>query len=205
MNCCRQCAPQAGMGYYVRPPRVRVRRAMNYYDRGMGRSLRGGRGLRGLGDVAAIPAGSQLTYTVQYSNSWNPTNPSFWSNTIAGQIAAVKAALQAQNIALLNYSDNTGFGSSANLTLNVQTLGDFGAVADIKSVIDGAFYNAAGISVSSSTLSVSQLASPGSATALTPIGTPPAAAPFDLGTFLTNNWIYIAGAVLGAVVVEDLL
>jgi hypothetical protein len=204
------------MSYYDRAgsiSKLRLPRSQTPASYGLGRVRGLGRGgrLHGLGDgTTYIPAGSQLTYSVQYANSFDPLNSSFWSMSIASQIATITQALQNQwNIVVINYQDNTPVtSSSASVTLNIQTMTDYSSVADIKSVIDGAFYNAAGISITSSTLAVNTLASPGSAGSQTNIGTgvppvPPAA--FDLGTWLGNNWLYLAGALVGVVVLEELL
>jgi hypothetical protein len=113
-----------------------------------------------LGDGAGVPAGSQFTYTAQFKSSINPTNSSFYS--FGSTISAIKQNLQNQwNIAIVGSQDNAGYlSTTGSATLQIQTLTDYGAVADLKSIIDGSFYNAAGAQVVSSNLVVNKLASP---------------------------------------------
>lgn len=207
---CTNCRPYPAMAYYDIPPRARVRMSGVQVHSRIRR-----RGMHGLGQTGDIPAGSQLTYTCTFSASLNPLSPSFSSESSA--IAAIAQALQSQyNIALLNWQDNSsGIGTTWTVSLNVQTMTDYGAVADIKSILDGTVYNAAGGSVQSSSLALNVLASPGAAGTQTSIGTPAqilaaatAASPsqtFDIGSWLGNNWMYVAAALIGVVVLEDLL
>jgi hypothetical protein len=198
---CQNCGRRRALAYYVNPPR----RLPTGRLAGMGRVRL--RGLRGLGQANDIPAGSQLAYTCTFSASLDPLNSSFYGE--ANAIASVTQNLQTQwNIAVLNWQDeSTGVGTTFTVTLNIQTLADYGSIADIRSVIDGAFYNAAGASVSASQLSLNALASPGSAGPQTNIAPPPKNpnVAFDLPTWFSNNWMYIAGGLVAVVVAREVL
>lgn len=163
------------------------------------------RGMRGLGDgAAAVPAGSILSYTVQFSNSF--------TNSISSTLAAVAQNLQAQwNIAVTQTTDNSKLLSfNGQVTMQVQVGSDYGAVTDVKSILDGAFYNSAGASVISSSIALISSGA-GSGTPVAAVGTAAAAAaaaaaaPFDLGTWLTTNWQYLAAAGVAAVVLHEVL
>lgn len=132
----------------------------NCSARGIGAPPQKRMGLGRLGQSGEVPAGSQLTYTVQFKPSWNPTKSSFYS--FGETISAITQNLKNQwNIAVVGSQDTGGFFSSTgNATLQIQTATDYSSVYDVKSVLDGAFYNAAGAQVLSSSLVVNRLASP---------------------------------------------
>ena len=171
--------------------------------------------LSGLGDgaVAGIPAGSQLSYAAKISASFNPLKAS--ARSLASTIAAVNQDLQDHwHIALLNWADKTptfslGVGDWT-VALNLQTLVDYGSLADIKSVVDGVFYNAAGASVTSSSMAISSLAAPASTSPTTAIGVPdlvnpPPPPPANVFDFLSQNALWIVAGVVAVVVLPRVL
>jgi hypothetical protein len=164
------------------------------------------RGMRGLGDTtAAVPAGSRLTYTIQFSNS-------FW-NSISSTLAAVANNLSSQwNIQVTGTTDNSKLLSfNGQVVMGIQVGSDYGAVSDVQSILDGAFYNAAGAAKISSSIALTSLGG-GVGAPVTVIGDPNAIppapnpnAPFDLGTWLTTNWMYVAAGLAAAVVAHEVL
>jgi hypothetical protein len=96
---------------------------------------------------SGIPSGTRLTYTASLVQSpYTVSSP-------ANVIAAVSRNLQsAWDITVVGSSSTGGVVSQASITLQLQTNTAYGALSDIKSIVDGAFYNVEGISVAQSNL-----------------------------------------------------
>lgn len=99
--------------------------------------------------AAGVPAGSRLTYTALLIQSpYTVSSPS-------SVIAAIGQNLASQwNISVVSSSYSGGVTSQASITLQLQTNVAFGAVSDIKSIVDGAFYNVESLAVQTSTLNL---------------------------------------------------
>jgi hypothetical protein len=188
------------------PPRFNYRRARL-------------RGLRGLGDGTYLPAGSVLTYSVQWQ-----TSP-FHVDTAQQILASIRGQLAAQGIVVDNYSDAAtssswtgwleneiaGTTAPAGFVIQVHTTMDFGQAADVQSIIDGNLYNA-GRSVVSSQIKMD--GGPGTApapiAAANPLGLPDGAwDPKQVPQPPKTDWTsYIGWAALGlgaALVVREVL
>lgn len=102
---------------------------------------------------AGVPAGSSLTYQATFTATANPLSASFYS--VQNVIAAVAANLQSQwGISVTGSSGSGTLTGTPTATLQLKTINPYGQLSDIKAVIDGAFYNAAGASVTSSNLTL---------------------------------------------------
>lgn len=119
--------------------------------------------LRGLGDdVGYIPAGSTFNYQARFypsSTSINPLSKTFGGDP-AQTISAVQQNLTTQwGIIVVGSSYNANLSDfSYTVTLQLQTMKDYGAIRDIQSVVDGAFYNAAGVRQVTSNIALAKLA-----------------------------------------------
>lgn len=193
------------MAYYDIPQRARVRLGAMPARARIRRA-----GLRGLGQSVGVPAGSQITYTCQFT-------PGVGLTTLSSVLAAITQNLSSQwNIAVTG-STTPGFLAQAastgpfSITLQLQTMIDYNQLSDIKSILDGVWYNTGVGTITSSSIAITSLAVEGVSISQAPIGTAAvqaaaaAAAPFDFGTWLSDNWIYLAAGLIGVVVLEDLL
>jgi hypothetical protein len=130
-----------------------------------------------------LRAGSQLSYTATWGNnffSWNDPN---------GIQSKIQPVLSAQwGIEIDNQfhttSDIINLSGQSGFTLQVHTTRDYGSVGDIKSIIDGALYNA-GVSLKSSTIALT-------VTGVTPLVTGPV--PGAAGTAIAMTPLTPAGA-----------
>jgi hypothetical protein len=176
--------------------------------RGMGRLGRFGR----LGDsTVGVPGGSLLAYSCQWVG-----NATTW--TAASAIAAVTAFLQNWGISVIS-SSSPSFLSQATstkavpITLQIQTSADYGAIADVKSILDGAWYNAGtGSVLPGSSLGLLNTAVIPAAAGAAPNPQPPSV---DFGTWLSDpnqgviggipNGLLIAGVFGMFYVLPDVL
>jgi hypothetical protein len=145
----------ANLGAYVRgvrsPANLGFFRPNQSFDRGLyglgcagckdprmrGRDRKRG----GLGDdTNLLPGGSKLSYTASWGNSFTSWNdPNGIQSSIQGVLAnqwgiVIDSQFHTSNDTI-NWSGKSGF------TLQVHTTRDYGAPADVKSIIDGALYN----------------------------------------------------------------
>ncbi|HLJ17969.1 MAG TPA: hypothetical protein VKT29_17465 [Terriglobales bacterium] len=150
----------------------------------LGRMQRLGR-LGRLGDDG-IPAGTRLLYNATFTPTENPLSPSFYN--INSVIAAVAQNLDSQwGITVTSQQSSGAVFGTPTVVFQLQTRTAYGALQDIKSVIDGAFYNAAGARITSSKISVTSYpaATTGGSTAppqdlsTLPIGDPSSVLPAD--------------------------
>jgi hypothetical protein len=103
--------------------------------------------------VSGIPIGSALTYQCTFTATANPLSASFYS--VSNVIAAVAANLSSQWGITVSASSGSGtLTGTPTAMLQVKTNAAYGQVSDIKSIIDGAFYNAAGATIMSSSLTL---------------------------------------------------
>lgn len=183
--------------------------------------------LGALGDSSAgLPAGSQLVY----SATW----PTYFMGSMSSSVGAMIApVLKSQAIFVDQETDIGWLTPGKGFTLHVHTTADRNAQEDVKAVIDGAIYNAIKVMPQSSitTAALANTAPPVTGSP-TPGGTQQAqwvqnyndsvaagdsagaaywlsliqggAQPFSLGTFLTNNWMWLAAGVFGLVAVKEM-
>jgi hypothetical protein len=99
--------------------------------------------------AAGVPAGSRLTYTALLIQSpYTVSSPANVINAIAQNLASQ------WNISVVSSSSAGGVTSQGSITLQIQTNVAYGLPSDIKSIIDGAFYNVEGLSVQTSTITL---------------------------------------------------
>jgi hypothetical protein len=169
--------------------------------------------------AAGVPAGSRLTYTALFVQSPYATLAASPSNVIA----AVSANLQSQwNIQVVGSSSSGGVTSQGSITLQLQTNVAYGLPSDIKSIVDGAFYNVESLSVQTSTITligspqtlVAQLATAqatgDTVTANTILaalnaGGITGASATSIETFLVNNAAWIGIGILAMVALPPLI
>jgi hypothetical protein len=102
--------------------------------------------------AAGVPVGSRLTYTAILIQS--PYTAGLFSSP-STVIAAISQSLQNQwNIAVVGSSYSGGVTSQASITLQLQTNVAYGLPSDVKSIVDGAFYNVEGLSIQTSTITL---------------------------------------------------
>jgi hypothetical protein len=99
--------------------------------------------------AAGVPAGSRLTYTASLIQSpYTVSSP-------ASVIAAIQNNLASQwNISVVSSSYSGGVTSQATITLQLQTNVAYGLPSDVKSIVDGAFYNVESLQVQTSTITL---------------------------------------------------
>src|SRR5271155_3178544 len=167
--------------------------------------------------AAGVPAGSRLTYSASLIQSpYTVSSP-------ANVIAAVAQNLASQwNISVVSSSSSGGVTSQASITLQLQTNVAYGLPSDVKSIVDGAFYNVEGLSVQTSTITligspaalVQQLATAqatGDTTTANTIlaalnaGGVTGAAATGIETFLMNNAMWIGIGILAMVALPPLI
>jgi hypothetical protein len=104
--------------------------------------------------AVGVPVGTQISYQANFTAPSNPLRSSFYS--VSNVIAAVAANLQQWGIQVISQSGSgTLVGTpTAQLRLQITNPGGYGQLLDVKSIIDGAFYNAAGATVTSSQIAV---------------------------------------------------
>lgn len=117
-------------------------------------ALRGVGMLRALGDDT-VPAGTVLSYTAQWGNnfySWNDPNKiqAAVQEILANQWGIVVDSQFHTTSDIINFSGKSGF------TLQVHTTRDYGSAGDVKSIIDGALYNHAGVVGLISTIAITK-------------------------------------------------
>jgi len=180
------------MNYYTRTQQVLTANAqqsaarMAYLGALRGEGGLGRMGRMGQGGGAGLPAGSQLSYSAQFSipvfgpvTQFTATSPADAANTIATQLASYgiqvisKTAVQS--------------GTQVQVAMMLLTRVDKGAATDVQGIVDmlwqqqGAQSLTSGISV----------VNPGA----TSPGLPPQPADggsFDVGQFLSDNWGWLA-------------
>jgi len=167
--------------------------------------------------AAGVPAGSRLTYTASLIQSpYTVSSP-------ASVISAITQNLQSQwNIQVVGSSFSGGVTSQASITLQLQTNVGYGLPSDIKSIVDGAFYNVESLSVQTSTITligspqtlVQQLATAqatGDTTTANTIlaalgaGGVTGAAATGIEAFLVNNAAWIGIGILAMVALPPLI
>jgi hypothetical protein len=144
---------------------------------------------------ASVPSGSIFTYTAQWSTSLlNVSSPS-------QILASVYNILQQHNINIINSSiPSTIVGQATGFTIVIQTTIGFAQLADIKSICDGAVYQA-GRQVTSSVLTPGGSAMPGGLS--NPAGA--GGIPGSLTTWFTQNWGTVAAVLVGIAVLPALV
>jgi hypothetical protein len=123
-----------------------------------------------LGQTAGVPAGTVLAYTGTWKDSKLQVN-----NPDAVQAQIQSNLAQQYGIVIDNQvhsqSDYINFSGTQSMTLQVHTTSDYGAAADIQSVIDGAIYAVTNKQVSqgmpASTIRIVQAVSPAASVSLT--------------------------------------
>jgi hypothetical protein len=145
------------------------------------RGSRRHRGLRGLGDsTAGLPAGSQLVYTATWHETANigPSSSSVEAN-LAGQLGSYGIVVDSYTtVGVLSFGN--GF------TLKIHTSVDYGAAADVQSIIDHIVYELIGSSTGGmpqSTITTTSLAAPIPNATTSATATNPGAAATDLANY----------------------
>lgn len=211
-NCGGRCAKrqQQQSGYVYTPQSVRGRSvppvmlAPNYRFLGAP-PMRSGRVVRrlrgGMGDAgsAGVPAGTRLIYTCQKL----ATNSIF--NRGSQIAAAIAPALSSKwGIAVDNEFDQIGlFQATISFSMQIHTTSDYGVATDVKSIIDGEIYNAMGALPISTIAAQNPVADAAASAASQVIPPPPPAS--DLGSWLTDNWMWFALGGVGLVAAKELL
>jgi hypothetical protein len=165
------------------------------------------RSLSGLGDsTAGFPAGSIFRYSASWPNTPLPTavalaatpyTPTVSPQQVYQAIGSVLISRWGISVSGMTPNASGILTSTLGFTIQGTTNSDYGAAADVKSIIDGEIYNATG-SMPVSSIAVVQ------ADAGVPIVAPTPTAPFDLPTFLSDNWPVLAIAGLGVLVAKEL-
>lgn len=141
--------------------------------------------------TAGFPAGSTLTYSASWGTHGVLTADS--GSSVAKSIAGPLAAM---GIYVTVAATNSIFNTQNSLTLNVLTTEDYGAAADVKSIIDHQIYLASGTgALPTSTYTTLTVAVPGTAAANPN-------SPSQLPTWLTQYGLYIAAGLLAFVVID---
>ncbi len=127
--------------------------------------------------VAGVPAGTQLLYTVTWARQLLTTQtPQDIENVVASALASKHAITVVQASATSNF-----FVNQPTFTIQVVTHIDYGKVDDIKSIIDGEVYNAGRTPVSSSISVIKNV--DGSAVQ--------SAMPSQFGQWIQDNFLWI--------------
>lgn len=220
-----RASTQAGLSYSSDPALARIHQPRPCRCTTRRRAIGG---LRGLGDQAYLPAGSQLAYNVTWASGLHFTAAS-------GIAAQIKPALSSQwGIEIDSEADNPSsfMNQPQGFSLRVHTTRDYGAANDVKSIIDGALINS-GRQPSSSSISVfsspqvdaatqtaiesvaqqiseRQAAGDTAAVALLTqqlavLRGAGAAPPADFGTFLSNNWPWLVAGGAAAIILPRVL
>jgi hypothetical protein len=153
-----------------------------------------------------IPIGSRLTYQCTFTPTSNPLSASFYS--VSNVIAAVVANLQSQwGISVISSSGSGTLTGTPTANLQVSLNQPYGQVSDIQNIISGAFYNAAGASVTASSIALTATGSGAAPTVIAPGGVAPAAPlnPNALETWVMNNAAWIGIGVLAMVALPPLI
>lgn len=154
-------------------------------------------------DEDQVVSGTFLIYTVTL-------DPTAWRVTTAdGIVSKIRPALFSKwglNIEKSSTSDISWFLQGNNITLVLRSTRAYHMADDVRSVVDGEIYNTAGFRVQSST--IQKIDAPAGQTSadvsLTPVP------PGDDGTqkvsdWLSQNWMYLAAAGVGFIVVKEIL
>lgn len=150
-------------------------------------------GLRGLGQAAGLPAGSQLIYSVTFDEGLT-TFPSVAA--VAQQLSTVLSA--SWGISTIKTSPGSGMFAQPQFSMTVRTLSDRNSQDDVKAIMDGRLQDMGFTGINSSIITLT-------AAAASP-GTPPnPQQPFDLRQFLSDNWPWLALAAGGLVFLSDAL
>jgi hypothetical protein len=118
---------------------------------------------------SVVPAGSRVAYTATFTPTSNVLSANFYS--IDSVVAAIVQNLQnVWHISVIGQQSSGGIVGTPTIALTLQTTVAYGALSDLKSIVDGAFYNAAGAQVTSSQIAVTAYGA--GAPAVLPIGNP---------------------------------
>lgn len=136
------------------------------------------RGLVGLGQASSsapgVPAGSVVSYNATFTATSNPFSAAFYS--LQDLVSQVVAYLQQTwGLTVTGQSSSGGVVGTPSIRLQVQTNVSYGQLSDLKSILDGALYNAAGAQVTSSQIALVSAGSPtpsGGVSPTAPIGQP---------------------------------
>jgi hypothetical protein len=162
---------------------------------------------RGLGQASApgVPAGSVVAYNATFTSTSNPFSSSFYS--VTDVLAAVVTYLQTKwGLSVTAQSGSGTLVGTPTISLQVQTSVDYAQLADLKSILDGSLYNAAGAQVTSSSIAITKMGSTAATAPAAPIGAPslPADAappPVSSATNLPTVLLVVAGGLLLTVLV----
>ena len=157
--------------------------------------------------TAGFPAGSVFRYSATWPNTpiltavvlaATPITPTVSPQQVYQAILSDLASRW--GISLNSMAPNPGLVSSTlGFTVQGYTNSDYGSINDVKSILDGEINGAVGSMPSSSIVLVNQSAAAAAA------GLLPAGTPFDLSSFLSDNWPLLAAIGIGAVVVHEVL
>lgn len=116
----------------------------------------------------------------------------------AGDIASIVSYIQANSPNVIDNSSTTS-GDNPTITLYGHCIMDRNQLSDIKGDLDTA------IQASGRQLVGSTIALVAAAPAIAPVASASSSGTFDLGTFLTDNWMYLAAGGVGLIVLRNYL
>ncbi len=158
----------------------------------LGSSIVGDRRRRALGDDTTapnyIPAGTEFFYQAQRQAGF------VWG---AGDIASIVSYIQSNSDLVIDKSSSTT-GDQPTITIYGHSQVDHGLLNDIKGILDGAM-QASGRQLTGSQISILSSGAP----AIAP--TPSSTSSFDLSSFLSDNWMYLAAGGAALIVAKEYL
>jgi len=164
---------------------------------------RGGR-LAFLGqDEDQVVPGTFLIYTVNLDpTAFRVTS----ANGIVTKIRPVLLSKWGINIENSSTSDISWLLQGNNITLTLRSTRTYHLADDVRSIVDGEIYNTAGFRVQSSQIQKIDLPAGQTAANITVAPTPPDdGGAQNVTDWLSSNWIWLAAAGIGFVVVKEIL